>query len=194
MSVNTESILKQGEQLKCNLSAELQNYLKKRKLDYENTDLTNALEFSHEKNEQCPCLAAKYENGAMQFIFPHGEKLFAKDHTYKGFIWKHNSFTWNQPVFVVESVICALSLIQSGHNAVATGSANNSPKNFFRRIPVNSRIILAYDNDIEGRKAMKRDYKYLNIVFTEYDGVTVKIALSPKKDWNDVLCMEVSNT
>ncbi len=83
-------------------------------------------------------------------------------------------------VFVVEGILDALSLQQSGIPAMAILSSAHNPETCFKD---EVKYILAFDNDTAGLKAVKKISKYLDESGREYC-----VCLPPKgKDWNDLL-------
>ncbi len=192
---NTNSITFQPK--KQDLIQDCLDYLRYRKIRPDNTDLNYDYHYcapvdKTKNGKNLPCLVATYstENKTPQYIpcVKGYVKMFETGTKYTGYVWKHNSFNIDEPIFIVESVLCALSLIQSGFNAVAPGTANNLPTEFYNTLPKNIEIILAYDNDTAGHKSIKRDYKYLK----DNNFNNIKIALSPIKDWNDVLMKDLN--
>lgn len=58
-------------------------------------------------------------------------------------------------VFVVESPICAMSIMQCGFNAIATCGTQGWKKVPIAELDPDCKLVLCFDNDIEGQKAQK---------------------------------------
>lgn len=68
-----------------------------------------------------------------------------------GALWKNSGF-----VFVVESVLCAISIAQAGGDAVALPGTNyNRLLKRLRKNPTKAALLLCLDNDSEGAKAQE---------------------------------------
>ena len=108
--------------------------------------------------------------------------------SYKGLWWQPVGFDpkRGERVFLVEGIIDALSLIQSGFNAVSLMSSNNYPEQAIERyLGQGIEWVLALDNDHAGLKYNRKFYKTLRD-----RGETVALCVAPdkdKRDWNDLL-------
>jgi len=99
---------------------------------------------------------------------------------YKGKSYATQSVDGAKKVFIVEGIIDALVLEQSGIPAIATLSSGHNPENCFE---TGVSYVLAFDNDQAGHKAIRKFKSYLN-----EQEIKFSVALPPKgKDWNDLL-------
>lgn len=104
----------------------------------------------------------------------------------KQYIFNGNTLqTAEQPIFVCEGEIDALSIIELGGCAVALGSINNTRLllELLKENKPKQPLILALDQDIEGQKAqeeLKIELDKLNILYSSYD-------IRGKKDINELL-------
>ena len=157
-------VLKGKEQPGDAEAAKVKEYLKKRGLKPENIEFEIAYEFSFDHKENRLCMVFEFEN-IIQFIFLDGEKLFKKGHGPSGKVWKHSSFDPKKEVWIVESILDALTLIQCGYNAVCSFSAGNVPSKFYKTLPKKTPLKLAEDDDEAGRG---RNSKKLQLFETEW--------------------------
>lgn len=107
---------------------------------------------------------------------------------YKGLWWEPVSFQpeSGKPVFLVEGIIDALSLIQSGFQAVSLMSSNNWPELSLQRyLGKGVNWVLALDNDPAGQRYNLKFYRELVKL-----GEKAEVCTAPdkdKRDWNDLL-------
>lgn len=119
---------------------------------------------------------------------PNEERKAHFHGNYKGLWWQPLDFVpkSGERVFLVEGILDALSLIQSGHKAVALLSSNNFPEKALQDyLGLGVHWVLALDNDSAG---MKANFKLLRQL-QELDQ-QVELCVSPsktKQDWNDLL-------
>jgi len=100
--------------------------------------------------------------------------------SYKGKHYATQSVEDADKVFIVEGIIDALVLEQSGIPAIATLSSGHNPETCFKQ---GVSYVLAFDNDKAGHKAIRKFKSYLN-----EQEIKFSVALPPKnKDWNDLL-------
>lgn len=108
--------------------------------------------------------------------------------SYKGLWWQPVGFNPGKGdrVFLVEGIPDALSLIQSGHNAVSLMSSSNWPEQSISRyLGQGIRWVLALDNDKAGQKYNLKFFRELH-----KRGEQVEVCTAPdkdKRDWNDLL-------
>ncbi len=121
-------------------------------------------------------------NGRL-FDPPDGEGKTHNKGSTSGCVWRHPGFDDDptKETFVTEGIINALSLIEAGHQAVAILSSNQDPE----KVDLSSykKIVLAFDNDPAGHKALKRFKSYLKGQQHDY----IKTILPIHGDWNDLL-------
>ena len=107
---------------------------------------------------------------------------------YKGLWWQTPTFNPENgsKVFMVEGIIDALSLIQSGFQAVSLMSSNNFPELALKPyLGKGIRWVLALDNDPAGQRYNLKFYREL-----VRQGEKVEVCTAPdkdKRDWNDLL-------
>lgn len=113
---------------------------------------------------------------------------------HKGLWWAPPSFTpdINKPIYIVEGIVDAISLIQCGLQAVASLSCVNYPYKSLENLPEakKHKWVWALDNDKAGREFAHKHHNKM-----QEDGYNVAVALAPqpeganrhKKDWNDLL-------
>lgn len=118
---------------------------------------------------------------------------------YKGLWWQMPNFTPNpnEPIYIVEGIIDAMSLIQAGLQAVATLSCINYPDIALSKLLDDGKkykFTWALDNDNAGKKYSKiyRDKMHeagfddVNIIFPPRPA-HIKNDSKNKTDWNDLL-------
>lgn len=114
-------------------------------------------------------------------------RLYGK---YKGKVWKPKNFNPTKETFIVESILDALSLIQVGIQAIATLSSSHLPEEFFNNLDLKkAQLILAFDGDEAGLKAIEKHISFFNKLEKEQEiKINYKVAIPPKtKDWNNLL-------
>lgn len=76
----------------------------------------------------------------------------------------------NEPIFIVEGEIDAMSIYECNHYAIALGSTSNIYKfvNYLKENKPKQKIILCLDNDTEGRNAQEKLEKALEMNSIEY--------------------------
>lgn len=108
--------------------------------------------------------------------------------SYKGLWWQPVTFAPKQGdrVFLVEGILDALSLIQSGYSAVSLMSSNNWPEHSLKPyLGKGIKWVLALDNDKAGQRYNLKFYRELTRM-----GEKVDVCTAPdkdKRDWNDLL-------
>ena len=108
--------------------------------------------------------------------------------SYKGLWWQPSGFLpeTDDRVFLVEGILDALSLLQSGFKAVSLMSSNNWPETSLKPyLGKNIRWVLALDNDTAGQRYNLKYYHELSKL-----GEKVEVCIAPdkeKRDWNDLL-------
>jgi len=102
---------------------------------------------------------------------------------FKGKVFKTPLVDDSKVVFVVEGILNALSLEQSGIAAIATYSSGAIPEAYYSQHKDKS-FVLSFDNDVAGIKGIKKTIEcFKTLGITDY-----KITLPPKGfDWNDLL-------
>jgi hypothetical protein len=105
-----------------------------------------------------------------------------RTNSYKGKVYQTKSVASSDEVFVVEGVFDALALEQAGIAAIATYGSGSVPDKYYSAHK-DKTFILAFDNDIAGKKAVEKTAEVLTKL-----GVIHKVALPTYgKDWNDLL-------
>jgi hypothetical protein len=113
---------------------------------------------------------------------------FAPGGNFKGLWWQPATFSPKpgERVFLVEGILDALSLIQSGYSAVSLMSSSNWPELSLQPyIGKGIKWVLALDNDKAGQRYNLKFYRELNRM-----GEKVEVCTAPdkdKRDWNDLL-------
>ena len=107
---------------------------------------------------------------------------------YSGKIWKNKKLNFKKPIYITESVIDSLSLIQgAGVQSVSCLSSSHIPKEFYQSLPEHAQIVLAFDNDKAGSEATSKHRDFL-IEHSSIEKSNVSVSLPPSgKDWNDML-------
>lgn len=101
---------------------------------------------------------------------------------YKGKVFETKGVKDSETVFIVEGVINALSLEQSGQAAIATYSSGAIPNTYYQQNE-GKNFVVAFDNDAAGIKGIQKTIDCFNEL-----SINFKVALPPKgKDWNDLL-------
>jgi len=120
------------------------------------------------------------------FTPPQGEQ---KGHTtgpLNGQFWHlaPEEYSPDEPLYITEGIINALSLFAMGHQAVALVAAATDPKKFdlAKLQGLGSELVLAFDGDAAGAKYTKRWTAYLKQKDVEFSAV-----MPLKGDWNDLL-------
>ncbi len=103
-----------------------------------------------------------------------------------GCLWRHPDLTYDsaQKTYLTEGIMDALSFIEVGQQAVAILSSGQDPSKV--DLQEFDKIVLAFDNDPAGRKALRRFNKY----FAQLKGdekKEVESILPINGDWNDLL-------
>jgi len=108
--------------------------------------------------------------------------------SYKGHWWAPAGFAAGRgdQVFLVEGILDALSLIQSGFRAVSLMSCNNWPETAIKpHLGQGIQWVLALDNDPAGQRYNLKYHRELQRL-----GESVAVCTAPdrdKRDWNDLL-------
>ena len=107
---------------------------------------------------------------------------------YSGKIWKKQKLSFKQPIYITEAVLDSLSLIQGADvQSVSCLSSVHIPKEFYQSLPDHAQIVLAFDNDRAGGKAVSKHRNFL-IEHCSIEESNVSVSLPPGgKDWNDML-------
>jgi hypothetical protein len=84
--------------------------------------------------------------------------------SYKGEVWKPDVLDFNQPIWIVEGIFDAISLNQSGLQAIATLSSSHLPEKFYKDSAICEcdEIIIAFDGDEAGKKATDKHRKFFD--------------------------------
>lgn len=111
---------------------------------------------------------------------PEGEGKTHNNMSTSGQYWQHPSFTYdfNKPVWIVEGILDALSLLALGEQAIAVLSSGQDPKKLQLGKFIGG-FVLAFDNDPAGHHACnkwKEVYKEAEIIICD-----------PEQDFNDFL-------
>lgn len=117
-------------------------------------------------------------NGRL-FSPPDGEGKTHNTGNSSGRFWSHPNFPLDpaRKVWITEGTLDALSLLVFGKQALAVLSAGQDPKKI--DLKEFKHLVLAFDNDEAGRKAVKR----WKVIYPE-----AEVALpNPGMDWNDIL-------
>ena len=104
---------------------------------------------------------------------------------YRGHAWTAGEIDSNQPLWIVEGILEALSIQQGADiQAAATFSSSHIPTSFYQTLDPTQPIIIALNSDTAGQ-----DGTFKNIQKLEELGFTnVTVAQPPVgKDWNDLL-------
>ena len=107
-----------------------------------------------------------------------------------GRIFNREALSSNEPVFVCESIIDALSIIEVGGQAVSAGGTSgiNSLLQVIKNGEVSApRLLLALDNDEAGQKATDKAMAELREIGYPSESVT-KTIVGEHKDANEALC------
>ncbi|MCW7077387.1 MAG: toprim domain-containing protein, partial [Candidatus Syntrophoarchaeum sp.] len=144
----------------------------------------NGLEYKHEAHPRgLKCGAVMFKiapnvwNGRI-YNPPEGAGKTHNKGSTAGLAWFHTACTYknDKPLYVTESVIDALSLIEIGYQAAAVLSAGQTPK--IERLKKYRNIVIAFDNDRAGHYGAKKWAEELK---------KAKIIFPVKKDWNYLL-------
>lgn len=127
----------------------------------------------------------KVYNGRL-FAPPDGEGKTHNKGSTAGCVWRHPGITYDsgRETFVTEGIINALSLIEVGHQAVAVLSCGQDPAKV--NLSGLGKIVLAFDNDPAGHKALRR-YSHYFAGLKDGEKIKIKSMLPIKGDWNDLL-------
>ena len=133
-----------------------------------------------ENGKTYPTVKIEFNGVTFQRLIDYDGRNKTRLTAYKGKHYATKSVEGADKVFVVEGILDALVLEQSGIPAIATLSSGHNPETCFK---VGVQYVLALDNDNAGRKAIRKFKSYLN----EKD-IKFTVALPIKgKDWNDLL-------
>jgi hypothetical protein len=156
-------------------------YLEERGLSHS----LEALEFEYvskpRENASCGAVMFKIDDETSNGRLLNPKQDEGKSHntgSTAGKIWLQPGIEYGEdrPLYVCESVIDALSIIEIGHPAISTLSSNQSPNEI--ELPPHSELVLAFDNDLAGKGAFV-NWK------EKYPGARI---VTPKSgDWNDFL-------
>ena len=120
---------------------------------------------------------------------PDYQKQYAKTKVGGSDIFNGTAFTQNadQPIFIVEGEIDALSIMEVGGVAVALGSTSNAKKlvEMVRDKQLERPLILALDNDSRGRQAQEELKQLLQAKKIPY--IIAELTTKDAKDPNDML-------
>lgn len=120
---------------------------------------------------------------------PDYQKQYAKTKVGGSDIFNGIAFTQNadQPIFIVEGEIDALSIMEVGGIAVALGSTSNAKKlvEMVRDKQLERPLILALDNDSRGRQAQEELKQLLQAKKIPY--IIAELTTKDAKDPNDML-------
>jgi len=133
-----------------------------------------------EQGKAYPTVCITFDEVTFQRLIDYKGKNKTRLSTYQGKAYSTKSVAGAKRVYVVEGILDALSLEQSGVPAIATLSSVHNPKYCFID---NVHYVLAFDNDKAGIKAVNKIKAYLN-----EKNISFSVALPPTgKDWNDLL-------
>lgn len=120
---------------------------------------------------------------------PDDQKQYAKTKVGGSDIFNGRAFTQNadQPIFIVEGEIDALSIMEVGGVAVGLGSTSNAKKllEILEGKKLERPLILALDNDSAGKRAQDELAKLLQDKKIPY--ITAELTTKDAKDPNDML-------
>ena len=109
-----------------------------------------------------------------QFLFPEISK--------SAFLYGFDNAEPGQPVYLTEAIFDALSI---GPGGMAIGGATLQEEQRRKLRAINpSYIVLAPDNDTEGKASLYHNYNLLKSYYTIY----YVLPPNPHKDWNDMVC------
>ncbi|MBF0397986.1 MAG: toprim domain-containing protein [Desulfobacterales bacterium] len=134
----------------------------------------------------CPTVAFKIDNNFSyhRLIDYNGKDKGRFQGNYKDKVWKPKELDYSKDIWITEGIIDAISLVQSGIQAIAILSSSHMPEQFYISIKDKKvSYVLAFDNDEAGNRAIDKHLDF----FKQHD-ISYKTALTPKgKDWNDCL-------
>jgi len=95
--------------------------------------------------------------------------------------WKHPGIQYDpdEPTYVTEGIIDALSLIEMGFQAIAVLTSGQDPAKI-NLGELSGNLVIAFDSDSAGAGGLKK----WNAAFPESDAITPLIG-----DWNDILAL-----
>jgi hypothetical protein len=118
-------------------------------------------------------------NGRL-FNPPQGGGKTHNQGSIQGMFWKHPGIAYkpDEPTYVTEGIIDALSLIEMGYQAIAVLSSGQDP-GMVEPAELAGNIVIAFDADSAGAGGLKK----WKAAFPESDAIT-----PINGDWNDLLC------
>ena len=152
---------------------------------------TTSFKFSQsqvtEGDKNYPTVKIEFNGVSFQRLIDYKGSNKTRLTAYKGKHYATSSVEGAEQDYIVEGIIDALVLEQSGIPAIATLSSGHNPEACFKQ---GVSYVLAFDNDKAGHKAIRKFKAYLN-----EQEIKFSVALPPKgKDWNDLLiCGELSD-
>ncbi len=91
-----------------------------------------------------------------------------------------------QPTYVTEGILDALSLITMGYQAIAVLGAGYDPKRF--NLSYFGNLVFAFDADQAGAKFTRKWLDHFQSTDPEEMGLDISVIMPTKGDWNDLLC------
>lgn len=168
-----------------NPSATARAYLESRGLNPDLIQFTQSKIYDRDTKKEYQSLVIEQNGVTFQRLIDYSGKDKNRLNAYKGKVYQ-SELALNpdcERVFVVEGIIDALSLEQSGYAAIATYSSGAIPKSWYEENQ-HKHFVLAFDNDTAGISATKKTIEY----FKELGGFDYSVSLAPHgKDWNDLL-------
>ena len=165
-------------------------YLISRGLEPSQIEFNQGKIFDEETKKEYPTVQFKVDKEVFfhRLIDYSGKNKTRIFGSYKGKIWKPKSFDFEKKTWIVESILDALSLIQSGLQAIATLSSSHLPEEFYSEKTFSKTpVVLAFDADNAGKKATEKHILFFKKIKKE----NYEVAIPPYgKDWNDLLLFD----
>lgn len=126
---------------------------------------------------------------------PEQSRPYVKQKVGKAHIFNLEAFNRNEPIYIVEGEIDALSIAQAGYEAIATGSVSNinllvkEIEKIQQTKPINQLLLIAMDNDPAGTEASQKLAAELTKIKTPY---YIAKPYGEHKDANDALLSDLN--